>query len=281
MTAAKRFGFTLVELLVVMGVVVLLIAILLPALSKAREQANRVKCGANLHNWGQAAHIFATEQRGIFPMGFRNLNNNSKWPHAMRLESEGPWGTKDPNYFTAYAPTLEEFTARFGATWEQWARYGMPDKSLRCPSALLGGGFISDTDGNWGGWVDTQYVYVGGYAPENVMPGLANWGKLAPARRQNDKDTANGVLAMDMVYWGGIGINDYRINHISNGNVTKPAYQNILYADGHVDGQGSNYFASPLSTTNWSLSHYFTPWNGYFYWGIKEAGPIVSTGPYH
>jgi len=67
MISHKRAGFTLVELLVVIGVIALLIGILIPVLNTAREKANRVKCANNLRQIGIAERTYAVDNKGQYP----------------------------------------------------------------------------------------------------------------------------------------------------------------------------------------------------------------------
>lgn len=58
------FGFSMVELLVVIGIISILASLLMPALSRARESARRVSCQNNLRQWGQILHMYGSEAKG-------------------------------------------------------------------------------------------------------------------------------------------------------------------------------------------------------------------------
>jgi prepilin-type N-terminal cleavage/methylation domain-containing protein len=78
-------GFTLIELLVVVAIIAVLVAILLPALKRARQNALRTICMADLRTWGQTLVTYANNNNGFYILRVGQLppaNSDELWPTA-------------------------------------------------------------------------------------------------------------------------------------------------------------------------------------------------------
>jgi len=94
-------GFTLVELLVVVAIIALLLGILIPSLSRAREVARTTQCKSNLKQWGTAMNIYAAEHRDLLPAdGGRNPAGDDRswvWYNALPpVVNQFPYGEAFP-----------------------------------------------------------------------------------------------------------------------------------------------------------------------------------------
>ncbi|HEX3359294.1 MAG TPA: type II secretion system protein [Tepidisphaeraceae bacterium] len=80
MRRIRAHAFTLVELLVVIGIIALLVSILLPAMNKARDAANTIKCASNLRAIGQGIFLYVAENKQTFPAAYTYVGQDFSAP---------------------------------------------------------------------------------------------------------------------------------------------------------------------------------------------------------
>ena len=228
----RRYGITLVELLVILGIICLLISLILPIIVRTRHAGGGRRCSSNLRQIGQAIQMYANENKGRFPRAMFDGAGGPPTeytaplaPHPFRPGGPGPNDVTAALFLLARTQdmTPEVFVCPSVRDAEPWD-FGGGGRAARNVSNFPGRQFLSYSYANpYPTPAAAKAGYQLTYSLTSDFAIVADMNPGAPGATSAGPQSPRAAIA---------AANSR--NHAGDG-------QNVLYADGHVEFQDTPF----------------------------------------